>query len=165
MANGAPECLFFPPMAQMTLLNAFIIYKAPLAESWNPEPQAPGFAVCGTDSKSIRDCWCSWFIVYEQRSFLPNKCLVWFINEIHSSFIFWENSQSAFDIAGSGLIEWMVLHYIALLSLAFKPTILWLHYCNENGAVHSQTSNIPAVHKHGFLLISSIARQMGMMNN
>lgn len=154
---------FFPPMAQMTLLNALIIYKAPLAGSWNPETQAPGFAVCGTYSKSIRDCWCSWFIVYEQRSFLPNKCLVWFINEIHSSFIFWENSQSKCIRHWRLWINWV--NGIALLSLAFKATIMWLHYCNENDAVHSQTSNIPAVHKHGFLLISSIARQMGMMNN
>lgn len=39
-----------------SVLNALIIYKAPLAQSWNPETQAPGFAVSGTDSKSIRDC-------------------------------------------------------------------------------------------------------------
>lgn len=40
------------------------------------------------------------------------------------------------------------------LSFPFKATILQLRYCNENGAV---CSNIPAVPKHGFLLISSAA--------
>lgn len=106
MTNGAPECLFLSNGTDDTVLNALIIYKAPLAQFWNPETQAPGFAVCGTDSKSIRDCWCSWFIVYEQGSFLPNKCLLWFINEIHSSFIFWENSRSkCIWHCSSGLIE------------------------------------------------------------
>lgn len=66
MTNGAPECLFLSNGTDDTVLNTLIIYKASLAQSWNPETQAPGFAVCGTDSKSIRDCWCSRFIVYEQ---------------------------------------------------------------------------------------------------
>lgn len=56
MTNRAPECLFLFSGMDDTVLNALIIYKAPLAQSWNPETQAPGFAVCGTDSKSIRDC-------------------------------------------------------------------------------------------------------------
>ena len=66
MTNGAPECLFLSNGTDDTVLNTLIIYKASLAQSWNPETQAPGIAGCGTDSKSIRDCWCSWFIVYEQ---------------------------------------------------------------------------------------------------
>ena len=56
MANEAPECLFLSSGTDDTVLNALIIYKAPLAQSWNPETQAPGFSVHGSDSKSIRDC-------------------------------------------------------------------------------------------------------------
>lgn len=56
MSNRAPECLHLSSGTDDTVMNILIIYKAPLAQSWNPETQAPGFAVCGTDSKSIRDC-------------------------------------------------------------------------------------------------------------
>lgn len=65
-------------------------------------------------------------------SFLPNKCLLWFISEIHSCFIFWENSRTKCIQHCRHWINWKWICN-ALLSFPFKATILWLGYCNENG--------------------------------
>lgn len=37
MTNRAPECLYLFSGTDDTMMNALIIYKAPLAQSWNPE--------------------------------------------------------------------------------------------------------------------------------
>lgn len=65
-------------------------------------------------------------------SFLPNNCLLWFISEIHSSFIFWENSRTKCIQHCRLWINWKWICNV-LLSFPFKATILWLGYCNENG--------------------------------
>lgn len=41
MSNRAPECLYLSSGTDDTVMNTLIIYKAPLAQSWNPETQAP----------------------------------------------------------------------------------------------------------------------------
>lgn len=156
-----PQNVFLSNGVDDTVLNALIIYKVLLAQSWNPETQALGFAVHGTDSRSIRDC--SWFIVYEQGSFLPNKCLLWFINEIHSSFIFWENSQSQYIRHCRHWInwEWMVMHYysshLKLLFFNFGAVMKMV--------LHVLRTQIFQQFPNADFYLFGVPRKMGMMNN